>query len=156
MILLAAMLFVIVPFCFADTTIQAPEDTIRSYMEAWNRHDPEAAAAFIATDGEFLDSSVGVAQVGREAAKNNVIKVFISAVPDLQWKMIGKPIIQGQHIAFEWEFTGTNTGNWSEDIPATERKVSFKGVSFIQLDSSKIKTQHDYYDALSLNKQLGW
>lgn len=137
----------------ADTD---PVKLINAYMAEWNKHDPAAAAAYIAEDGEFLDASVGVPQVGRDNARDKVIKVFIDAVPDMTWKMIGTPIVQGQNIAFEWRFEGTNTGAWGADTPATNRTLVFKGVSYIRIKDGKIQTQHDYYDALSFNKQLGW
>ncbi|MBO1536988.1 ester cyclase [Pseudomonas sp. OA65] len=129
---------------------------INDYMKAWNARDAEAAAKYFAEDGEFLDASVGTPQVGRENAKTQVIEVFMHAVPDLQWTMLGEPIINGESIAFEWEFKGHNTGPWSTETPATQRPLSFKGVSFIRLKEGKIFTQHDYYDALGFNKQLGW
>lgn len=129
---------------------------IHDYMKAWNARDAEAAAKYFAEDGEFLDASVGTPQVGRENAKTQVIEVFMRAVPDLQWTMLGEPIVNGESIAFEWEFKGHNTGPWSPETPATQRPLSFKGVSFIRLKEGKIITQHDYYDALGFNKQLGW
>jgi steroid delta-isomerase-like uncharacterized protein len=129
---------------------------IHDYMEAWNAHDADAAAEYFADNVEFLDASVGTPQVGRENAKAQVIQVFMQAVPDLKWKMLGEPIVNGESIAFEWEFNGNNTGPWSAETPATKRPLSFKGVSFIRLKDGKILTQHDYYDALGFNKQLGW
>ncbi|WP_256577256.1 ester cyclase [Pseudomonas sp. C9] len=129
---------------------------MNAYMSAWNRHDPDAAAQYFAEHGEFLDASVGVPKVGREAARVEVIKLFIDAVPDLKWQMVGQPIIDDNNIAFEWQFDGHNTGAWAPETPATNKPLSFKGVSFIRLKDGKIATQHDYYDALSFNKQLGW
>jgi len=131
-------------------------EIIHGYMKAWNAHDAQAAAQYFAPDVEFLDASVGVPQVGRENARSQVVEVFMQAVPDLQWKMLGEPILNGEGIAFEWEFKGNNTGPWSTETPATGRPLSFKGVSFIRLKDGKILTQHDYYDALGFNKQLGW
>ncbi|MGX1186554.1 steroid delta-isomerase-like uncharacterized protein [Pseudomonas sp. F-14 TE3623] len=131
-------------------------DMVRDYMKAWNAHNADAAAEYFSDNVEFLDASVGTPQVGRENAKAQVIQVFMQAVPDLQWKMLGEPIVNGESIAFEWEFNGTNTGPWSAETPATQRPLSFKGVSFIHLKNGKILTQHDYYDALGFNKQLGW
>lgn len=129
---------------------------IHDYMSAWNVHNADAAAKYFTDDVEFLDASVGTPQVGRENAKSQVIQVFMQAVPDLQWKMLGEPIVDGESIAFEWEFKGHNSGPWSAESPATNRPLSFKGVSFIKLKDGKILTQHDYYDALGFNKQLGW
>lgn len=141
---------------FAAAAGANTEQVIKSYMQAWNDHKPDQAASYFADNGEFLDASVGTPQVGRQAANDNVIKVFIQAVPDLKWKMLGEPIVNGDNIAFEWEFTGNNTGAWGPETPATNKPLAFKGVSFIRLSDGKIASQHDYYDALGFNKQLGW
>lgn len=145
---------------FAQLSIAAEKQNtlsiVNAYMSAWNKHDPDAAAQYFAENGEFLDASVGIPQVGRETARDKVIKLFIDAVPDLKWQMVGQPIIEGDNIAFEWQFDGHNTGAWAPETPATNKPLSFKGVSFIRLKDGKIATQHDYYDALSFNKQLGW
>ncbi|PNY78779.1 polyketide cyclase [Pseudomonas fluorescens] len=129
---------------------------VNNYMKAWNAHDANGVAKYFDDNVEFLDASVGTPQVGRENAKTQVIEVFMNAVPDLQWKMLGEPIVNGENISFEWEFNGKNTGAWGINTPATQRPLAFKGVSFIRLKDGKILTQHDYYDALGFNKQLGW
>ena len=96
---------------------QAADDAkaiVDGYMAAWNAHDVEKAGTFLAADAEYLDITVGTPQKGREAARDNVIKVFVTAVPDLSWKMTGAPIVSKDGIAFEWVFSGTNTmSSWS-------------------------------------------
>jgi steroid delta-isomerase-like uncharacterized protein len=153
--IIVAMFFVLASQ-LSTAASQNTEQVIKTYMQAWNNHKPDEAASYFADNVEFLDSSVGTPQIGREAARDNVIKVFIQAVPDLNRRMIGEPIVSGENIAFEWEFSGKNTGAWSPETPATNRPLTFKGVSFIRLKDGKIVTQHDYYDALGFNKQLGW
>ena len=138
---------------------QAADDAkaiVDGYMAAWNAHDVEKAGTFLAADAEYLDITVGTPQKGREAARDNVIKVFVTAVPDLSWKMTGTPIVSKDGIAFEWAFSGTNTGAWGPETPATNKSVTFSGVSFVRIKDGKIAYQGDYYDALGFNKQLGW
>lgn len=134
----------------------ASKQIIADYMAAWNAHDPEQAGSFFAKDGVYVDASVGVPQVGRRAAIDNVIAVFIRAVPDCKWEIRGDPIATGDSIAFEWTFSGTNTGGWGGGIPATNQKLNLHGVSFIRLKDGKIAYQGDYYDGVTMNKQMGW
>lgn len=129
---------------------------IGDYMSAWNAHDSDKAGSYFADDGVYLDASVGTPQKGRQAATDNVIKVFIKAVPDCLWTMRGDPIATADGIAFEWTFTGTNTGDWSGETKATGKTMSFNGVSFVRVKDGKITYQGDYYDAATLNKQMGW
>jgi steroid delta-isomerase-like uncharacterized protein len=129
---------------------------IDGYMAAWNAHDAEKASTFFAEDGVYFDATVGTPQKGRVAARDNVIKVFLGAVPDAKWEMTSAPIVSKDGIAFQWKFSGTNSGAWSAETPATNKALSFEGVSFVRLHDGKITYQGDYYDALGFNKQLGW
>lgn len=138
---------------------QAADDAkaiVDGYMAAWNAHDADKAATFFAEDGVYFDATVGTPQNGRTAARDNVIKVFITAVPDLTWSMTSAPIVSADGIAFQWKFSGTNSGPWSAETPATNKPLSFEGVSFVRIKDGKIAYQGDYYDALGFNKQLGW
>lgn len=138
---------------------QAADDAkaiVDGYMAAWNAHDADKAGEFLAEDAEYYDVTVGTAQKGRAAARDNVIKVFVGAIPDLKWQMTGAPIVSADGIAFQWVFSGTNTGAWNAETAATGKPVKFEGVSFIRIKDGKIAYQGDYYDALGFNKQLGW
>jgi steroid delta-isomerase-like uncharacterized protein len=129
---------------------------IDGYMAAWNAHDAEKAASYFAEDGVYFDATVGTPQKGRIAARDNVIKVFLGAVPDAKWEMTSAPIVSKDGVAFQWKFSGHNSGAWSAETPATNKPLSFEGVSFMRLDAGNSTSQGDYYDALGFNKQLGW
>jgi steroid delta-isomerase-like uncharacterized protein len=110
----------------------------------------------MADDVTYLDATVGEPQKGREAARDKVIKLFVTAAPDLTWKMTSEPIESANGIAYEWTFAGTNTGAWGPDSPATNKSFSFNGVTFMRVENGKITYQGDYYDSLGFQKQLGW
>ena len=129
---------------------------VQNLIAAWNAHDADKAAAYLADDAVYFDATVGTPQKGKAAARDNVIKVFIGAVPDLTWKMTSEPIVGPDGIAFQWEFAGTNSGDWSAETKATGKPLKFEGVSFVRIKDGKIRYQGDYYDALGFNKQLGW
>lgn len=129
---------------------------IADYMTAWNAHDAEKAGSFFAEDGVYFDASVGQPQQGRQAAVDNVIKVFLGAVPDAKWTLRGAPIVTADGVAFEWNFSGTNTGDWSANLKATGKPLDFNGASIVRFKGGKIAYQGDYYDAATLNKQMGW
>lgn len=133
-----------------------PQQVIQNYMSAWNKHDPQKAGTYLAKDAVYYDATVGVPQKGQVAARDNVIKVFINAVPNLKWEMTSKPIVAKDGISFQWRFSGLNTGAWSATTPATGKPLSFEGVSFVRIKHGKIAYQGDYYDAANLNKQMGW
>ncbi|MGH6803519.1 MAG: ester cyclase [Methyloceanibacter sp.] len=137
----------------ADMT---PRQVADAYLAAWNAHNADAAAALMADDVTYLDITVGEPQKGRAAARDKVIQLFMTAAPDLTWKMTSEPIESANGIAFEWAFAGTNTGAWGPDTPATGKLFSFNGVTFMRVEKGKIVYQGDYYDGLGFQKQLGW
>ena len=132
-----------------------PRQVAKAYLAAWNAHDADAAAALMADDVTYFDV-VGKPQKGRDAARDKVIKLFVTAAPDLTFKMTGEPIESANGIAYEFTFAGTNTGAWGPDTPATGKPFSFNGVTFMRVENGKIVYQGDYYDSLGFQKQLGW
>lgn len=132
-----------------------PTQVVKAYMAAWNQHDAQKAGTYLAKNVEYYDVTVGTPQKGQIAARDQVIKVFIDAVPNLKWEMTSPPIVSKDGIAFQWRFSGTNTGKWGT-TSATNKPLTFEGVSFVRTHHGKITYQGDYYDAANLNKQLGW
>ena len=147
----AATFFAVAPSFAADTT----QSVVEAYLAAWNAHDSAKAAGYFAENVTYYDASVGKPVTGREAAKTGVIDNFLKAVPDAVWAMKGKPVVDGDRVSFEWEFSGTNTGAWGDGTAATGKKFSFTGASMFSVKDGKIATQSDYYDALGFYKQLG-
>jgi uncharacterized protein (TIGR02246 family) len=130
---------------------------VDQYMAGWNAHDAARAASAFADSGVYYDASVGTPQVGRANAQKNVIEAFIKAVPDCQWTRDGEPVVSaaGDAIAFQWTFSGTNTGAWADGSKPKNKKFSIKGLSLIRIKNGKIAWQGDYYDALGFYKQIG-
>ena len=93
--------------------------------------------------------------MGRAAAQKNVIEAFLKAAPDCVWRREGQPIVGSGGIAFQWVFSGTNTGDWADGTKATGRKFEFHGATLMRLRDYRILYQGDYYDAYGFFKQLG-
>lgn len=128
---------------------------VDGYMAAWNAHDSAAAADFLADNVSYYDASVGTPVEGRDAAKTQVIDAFLTAAPDAVWARDGDAIVSDGAVAFEWTFSGTNTGAWSDGTEATGKAFSIHGASVFRVEGDKIVHQADYYDALGFYTQLG-
>lgn len=150
-ILIAALVASVAP----QAAGMSPAEVAKGYLAAWNAKDVDKAASFYADDVEYFDVTVGEAHKGRDSARE-VVQVFVTAAPDLKWEMKGDPIASEDGIAFQWTFSGTNTGAWGPDTPATNKPFSFDGVTFLRVKDGKITYQGDYYDGYGFQKQLGW
>jgi steroid delta-isomerase-like uncharacterized protein len=128
---------------------------VEKYLSAYNAHDIDGAGAALHDQVLYFDSTYADAFRGRAAAVDNLISPYVRAIPDLEWTLRSEPIVAGDGIAWEWTLTGTNTGTLM-GIPAKNQKINLKGMSFARNKDGKIVYLADYYDAATLNKQLGW
>lgn len=151
----AAMLPMVFVLSVGTAMAEDAMKVVDGYVAAWNAHDSAAAAAFMADKVTYYDASVGTPVEGRDAAKKQVIDAFINAAPDAVWTRDGDPLVFGDSVAFEWTFSGTNTGDWADGTKATGKPFSFHGMSMFHIEGDKIVKQSDYYDALGFFKQLG-
>jgi len=129
---------------------------VYSYLAAWNFHDVERAAKHFAEDVVYFDASVGTPVTGKAAATSGVVANFIHAAPDLIWGIRGSPIAEDDQVAFEWAFSGTNSGEWADGTAATGKRFMFRGASVFTIRDGLIAEQSDYYDSLDFFRQLGW
>jgi steroid delta-isomerase-like uncharacterized protein len=147
---IAATAWIAAP-AFAQNSAKA---IVEAYVAAWNAHDAAKAASYFADNVSYYDASVGKPAQGMADAKA-VIDGFLAAAPDAAWTIKGAPVAEGDRVSFEWEFAGTNTGDWHDGTKATGKKFAFTGASMFTVKDGKIVAQSDYYDALGFYKQLG-
>ncbi len=66
---------------------------------------------------------------------------------------------QGDTLADEWTFAGTNTGPLvmpdGTELPPTGKRVEFKGMELVQLRDGKAAVHHQYWDNMAVAGQLG-
>src|SRR5690349_2576246 len=127
---------------------------LNDWLSAWNAHDTSQAANLLAEDVEYFDAGFAGIQHGRDAALDKGMSAFLRGVPDLRMELRGEPIVGEEAVAWEWTFTGTNTGTWS-GIPATNQHIQLKGFSLMRLRNGRIVALSSYYDTGTLNRQLG-
>jgi steroid delta-isomerase-like uncharacterized protein len=125
-----------------------------AWLAAWNDHDSQRLGALMTDDVEFFDAGFSGVQHGREAALDKGVWLFLRGVPDLHWELRGEPVVGKDSVAWEWTFTGTNTGTWGS-VQATRQRIQLKGVGIMRLRDGKVSQVSSYYDSASLNRQLG-
>lgn len=129
---------------------------LNAYLAAWNGHDADKAASFLGDNVTMFDSLLGNVQHGRAEARDNVIGMYLRAVPDGRWTLRGEPVLSGDGFAYEWSLTGINLGNWTSYLHGRGQTLDFKGISIVRIKDGKIVYQANYFDTEALGQQTGW
>jgi len=117
------------------------------YAAAWSNQDPEALAAFYATDG-VLRVNDGAPAVGR-AAVTETARSFMTAFPDMVIRL-DELRTTDDHVEFHWHWTGTNTGPGG-----TGNAVDLRGYEVWTLDDSGLILESlGYYDEAEYQRQV--
>lgn len=119
---------------------------------AFNRHDPDAVAAYYAEDGILADWGGGRYVVGRAAIRDFIAGTFTSS-PDACLELTGF-IAQGGRFADECFLSGTHTGD-SPGMPATNRPYCIHVAGIGEVVHRRIVQHSVYWNAAEYWAQLG-
>jgi predicted ester cyclase len=82
-----------------------------------------------------------------------------SSLPEMATGTEGVIFEQGDTIATEFTWAGTNTGPLvlpdGTELPPTGKRVQTKGMELVRISDGKIATHHEYWDNMALAGQLG-
>jgi steroid delta-isomerase-like uncharacterized protein len=118
-----------------------------AYVRAWNKHDFAALDTILAPDVVHEDIAQNVHAKGIAAVKD-FMRQDIASEPDLNWQ-ITNVVEDGRFVAFEWTWASTYTGPDMAGKTVTNKKISGRGESFVEIGNGKIKRFTDYYDLAS-------
>lgn len=139
-------------------SIEWLRDCAERYTAAWNSHDLEAIAAFMAEDVVFEDPALSAPARGRDEVTAFAVATF-TAFPDWHVSVTGVPAISddGVFAYVPWRMTGTNTG--PIDPPGfapTGMSFAIEGcVTRWCFRGGLIWRDRDIYDGTSVSRQLG-
>lgn len=128
-------------------------DTAALHQEMWDcvqSQDWERLRELFHPDYRYtdVDGSGGGADEAVAMAKG-----YTDAFPDLAID-IRSQIVSGDKSCFEVTIRGTHTGPL-QDIPATGMAVTVPGCNVIEVKDGLIYREADYFDTMTLLKQLG-
>ena len=116
-------------------------EMLRTFAEAWNRHDIDALMSFMTDDCVFESSAgsevCGTRYVGRESVRAGFAEVW-ATFPDAQWTN-ARHFVVGERGVSEWTFTGTRADGTRVEVQGCDLFV-FRG-SRIFLKSSYRKNR---------------
>ena len=124
-------------------------------IQLYNAGDLEGQANLYTEDAVLVNPS-GTAQ-GRAAIREQWSRDK-AGFPDCT-VTIDVSVEQGDTIAGEWTWVGTNTGPLvmpdGTEVPPTGKRVELKGMELAQMRDGKIAVHHGYWDNMAVAQQLG-
>lgn len=125
---------------------------VKDMLEAMNSWDMEKAASFLTDDCVYEDVPSGKVCHGKKEFIDFAMMVR-DEFPDRKLEL-KSAFSDGHNIASETLWRGTFTHSRNLERPATGKHVSIRYVTITELRDGKICRNSDYYDMLSVSKQL--
>jgi steroid delta-isomerase-like uncharacterized protein len=125
---------------------------VLDWTDAFNRHDPDAYASFMAEDCVFTNAGTGERVVGRAAQRADLVKL-LAAWSDLRVETVNL-LVAGDSYAKEWVMTGVHTGDMPS-LPATGRNFRIVGADVGQVRDGKIANATEYWNLADFLSQVG-
>jgi len=132
--------------------MSSPRDVVLAWVDAFNRRDPEAAAALYHDDAVNDQVAGGPPTVGRAAMRDG-FRHFFRAFPD-NFTTPVNVVCEGEWVALEWEGGGTWLGEFAGH-PPTGKAFTLRGCGFFRVVEGKIAFQRGYWDKLSWFTAMG-
>jgi steroid delta-isomerase-like uncharacterized protein len=132
----------------ADITAVA----MRYAEEVWNGQNLDAADDIFTAGHVYHDSLLPDLPRGPEGVRARRA-VYLAAMPDGK-VTLHRILVEGEHLAADWTYIGTNTGEIM-GMPPTGAAASIGGSHFFRFEGERIAETWTYPDNLGLLQQLG-
>jgi len=132
---------------------KAVEEVGRSYFEAIDSRDADAAAAHFHPDGIDDIVALGVFR-GPDEVRDFFREMFL-AMPDATMKV--ERIVADHEVAgVQWRLAGTFDGGPFQGIEPTGKRVELRGFDALEIDEDgKITRNTGYYDGAAFARAVG-
>ena len=124
----------------------------RLYNSIWNERRLEFIDKVIARTHAIGDPMISGGGVGPAAFRRQVQR-FLTAFPDLKLT-VDDTVSEKDKLVVAWTMTGTHKGEFL-GIPATNKKVTFSGITINQIAGGKFIESTVIWDGLGVLKQFG-
>ncbi len=121
-------------------------------LDLWNNHNLAVVEELYAPD--FHRTTPRSSMKGYDEFKAyhaDIKKIY----PDLKLT-ITSSWAQGDQVISKWNYTATNTGAFSENLPATGKPVSVDGVSILTLKDGKVVEDWSVWDQWGAFMAMGY
>ena len=138
-----------------NVAIVSPADQERridDWAVYWSAHDMEHLLPLFTEDVIYEDVALGVVNHGVQELRM-FGEGFFSGFPDVTFELTSA-FANGVSGGAEWIMRGTHRGDLP-GMPATNKRVEVRGASIFEFSGQKIRRCADYWDVVTLLKQLG-
>jgi len=121
---------------------------IERLFAAWNSHDAEKVVAAFGNFAVYEDVAAGEVHSGRDQVRKWVTSAFRD-IENFRLTVVRSTYYKGGGLV-EWVWSGTDKG-----LFRTGKTFSVRGVSVIEVRRGKISRYQEYYDFVTVMRQLG-
>jgi limonene-1,2-epoxide hydrolase len=126
------------------------QESVQVVMSYLQTRDPQ----LLSDNAEFFDLTIGQPAVGREAITQMQNDFFGQAFTGTLLQPMTVIAADNGYVVVELNFAGSNTGTFRNN-PATNFPVSVPMVGIFQVENGQIVNARLYYDAATIQSQLG-
>lgn len=123
----------------------------RWFEEVWNQKNASAIDRMFDSEGKSHGVPTGAVLTGIEQFKE-FHRTYVGAFPDMQFEL-NDVVAEGNLVAVRWTNTATHLGN-ELGIPATGKRVTLEGSSFLLIRNGKIFEGWNQMELLGLMQSL--
>ena len=136
-------------------SVDALNEAIARYNQAWNAQDLEAIVSMHAPDMVFANHTAGESASGSDV-RDHIASIF-TTWPDLRFETRRLYVRQGL-VVQEWTASATHTQTMRRgdlEAPPSGRAISWDGIDSIPFEDGLIKRKDVYSDSVSILRQVG-
>ena len=127
------------------------KEIVEKYVSVWNSNDISGLKEICSNESKYWDST----QEGNTMdVLANSITATHEAFSNVLFQVVSLVSTGDTQFFFEWQMTGTNTGEFF-GYPPTGKDIKIHGLDSIKFDSLKVLEIKSFYDSGSFGKQLG-
>jgi steroid delta-isomerase-like uncharacterized protein len=141
------------PRAAAQATPMAMPAIVERWAAALNTRSPEQVAALFTDDGIHEDLAFEFVSEGKEGIAT-FIMITLASVPDSRVELVDA-FQAGDRAAAHWIWSGTYTGEFGPELPATGRPFAVPIASLFELEGDLITYVGDYYSLATWLRQVG-
>lgn len=123
------------------------------YLDAWNSHDAERVASFMADGAIYEDVALGQRMTGHDEIVAFVNNASADFSTDFRFETI-TAMSTDDWYALEWTMSGTHDRE-TPGLGMTNKSFSIRGASVGTLENGKIKLNRDYWNMADFLIQVG-